>query len=183
MQNWRLDPVGLAKPSESRGLTRTQSGFGLRRHSWSGGWTCLELNQPVFPVRTWTTGRCPGPVANTSYMVAFGQIRCGGKLYLLWQVVSTCAHTICTRPWSKKWWSMGKLITQKNRKAKNNQMITILQIQVAILYQPIFSVWKHSTQFLLISTCQLLRHRTGNQVEYLWVVPCRRRLWSESPGW
>jgi len=42
------------------------SRLGLPRLSGSGFWMVLELNRPVFAGQTWTAGRSPGPVANTS---------------------------------------------------------------------------------------------------------------------
>jgi hypothetical protein len=56
-----LDPTGLAKPGESRGLTGT--GPRLARQESEG----LELNRPVFAVQTQTAGGVPGPVASTRY--------------------------------------------------------------------------------------------------------------------
>jgi len=63
MQHQRLDPKGLAKPSETCG-----TGPGLDRHD-AEGWllTVLEPNQTVFLVQTCTAGGLPGPVANTSH--------------------------------------------------------------------------------------------------------------------
>jgi hypothetical protein len=42
-------------------------GLGQQRGSGLGFWTGLGPNRIVFVVHTWTTGRLPGPVADTIY--------------------------------------------------------------------------------------------------------------------
>jgi len=62
--------IGTDGSSQTRPKPRVDgygSGFGLPRVSWSGCWTGLELNRPVFAVQTRTAGGLPGPIANTSH--------------------------------------------------------------------------------------------------------------------
>jgi len=60
--------IGTDRWSQTRRNPRVdeaRAGFGLPRSCGTGFWTGLEPNQPIFPVQTRTTGRLPGPVANT----------------------------------------------------------------------------------------------------------------------
>jgi hypothetical protein len=64
------DPeIGTERSIQTRQMLCVEgygSRFGPLRVSWSGFWTGLEQKRPVFAVQTRTTGRLPGPVANTT---------------------------------------------------------------------------------------------------------------------
>jgi len=67
-RNTELD-IGTDGSSQTRQHPRVDRygfRFGPPRCCWSGVWTVLEQNRTVFPVRTRTAGRLPGPVANTT---------------------------------------------------------------------------------------------------------------------
>ena len=73
-KTWNTEPkIGTNGSSQTRQNPRVDrygSGFGPPRHCGSGFWTVLEPNRTVFQVRTQTTGRLPGPVANTTSLAA-----------------------------------------------------------------------------------------------------------------
>jgi hypothetical protein len=71
-QNRRLEPTGLAKPSETRGLTGMGPGLALQESAGRVFWMGLEPNWPVFVVQTRTAGALPGPIANTIPEAGFG---------------------------------------------------------------------------------------------------------------
>jgi len=58
--NWST----LIRPNSQ--IAGYRSIFGPPRGSMSGTWEGLELNEPFFAVQTWTAGRLPRQVANTT---------------------------------------------------------------------------------------------------------------------
>ena len=61
--------IGTNRSSQTRQNPQVevyQSGFGSPRRSRTAFCTGLELNWPIFRVRTWTAGTLPGSVANTT---------------------------------------------------------------------------------------------------------------------
>jgi len=61
----QIGTEGFSQARQNPPVDGYRSGFGPPRRCGSGFWTVLKPNRTGFPVWTRTTGRLPGPVANT----------------------------------------------------------------------------------------------------------------------
>jgi len=74
-QNRRLEPTGLAKPGEIRGLTGTGPGLAREESACRVFGRFWNRTDPFFAVQTRTAGGLPGPVANTTWRPRWSELR------------------------------------------------------------------------------------------------------------
>jgi len=70
-KTWKPEPEIETKVSrqtrQNLWADRYRSGFAQPTSCWSGFWTGLVPNWTMLVVQTWTAGKLPGPIGNTSY--------------------------------------------------------------------------------------------------------------------